>query len=266
MIGVATCDKGLPAMMMALAAMHDLPCILVPGGVTLPAEDGEDAGNIQTIGARFAHRLITLQQAADLGCRACATSGGGCQFLGTAATAQVVGEALGMALPHSALAPSGQPIWLDMARRSARAVASLEERAIPMQAVLTADALENAMVVHAAFGGSTNLLLHIPAIAYHAGLRRPDVDDWHRINLQVPRLVDALPNGPLGHPTVRVFLAGGVPEVMLHLRRTGPAAPGRADGGRRAPSARPWTGGSTPSAGSGCAHACWSRTASIRTP
>ena len=88
-IGVATCDKGLPAMMMALAAMHDLPCVLVPGGVTLPAEDGEDAGTIQTIGARFAHKLITLQQAADLGCRACATSGGGCQFLGTAATSQV---------------------------------------------------------------------------------------------------------------------------------------------------------------------------------
>ena len=220
-IGVATCDKGLPAMMMALAGMRDLPSILIPGGVTLPAEDGEDAGTIQTIGVRFANRLITLQQAADLGCRACATSGGGCQFLGTAATAQVVGEALGMSLPHSALAPSGQAIWLDMARRSARAVASLEERAIAMKAILTADALENAMVVHAAFGGSTNLLLHIPAIAYHAGLRRPVVEDWHRINLQVPRLVDALPNGPLYHPTIRVFLAGGVPEVMLHLRRMG---------------------------------------------
>ena len=77
------------------------------------------------------------------------------------------------------------------------------------------------MVVHAAFGGSTNLLLHIPAIAYHAGLRRPTVDDWNAVNRKVPRLVDALPNGPVGHPTVRVFLAGGVPEVMLHLRRLG---------------------------------------------
>src|SRR6516225_5445610 len=121
-LGVATCDKGLPAMMMALAAMRELPCVLVPGGVTLPPADGEDAGKVQSIGARFAHGQITLQQAADAGCRACATPGGGCQFLGTAATSQVVGEALGLALPHSALAPSGQPIWVDMARRSARAL------------------------------------------------------------------------------------------------------------------------------------------------
>ena len=220
-LGVATCDKGLPAMMMALAAMHTLPCVLVPGGVTLPAAEGEDAGKIQTIGARFSHHLISLQQAAELGCRACATPGGGCQFLGTAATSQVVGEALGMALPHSALAPSGQPIWLDMTRRSARALAALEARGLAMRDILSDQAVENAMVVHAAFGGSTNLLLHIPAIAHAAGLRRPTVEDWHRVNVRVPRLVDALPNGPVGHPTVRVFLAGGVPEVMLHLRALG---------------------------------------------
>lgn len=77
------------------------------------------------------------------------------------------------------------------------------------------------MTVHAAFGGSTNLLLHLPAIAHAAGLRRPTVDEWIAVNRRVPRLVDALPNGPIGHPTVRVFLAGGVPEVMLHLRRLG---------------------------------------------
>ncbi|MHB1424768.1 MAG: YjhG/YagF family D-xylonate dehydratase [Gemmataceae bacterium] len=220
-LGVATCDKGLPAMMMALASMHDLPCVLIPGGVTLPPTHGEDAGKIQTIGVRFAHGQISLQEAAELGCRACASPGGGCQFLGTAATAQVVGEALGLSLPHSALAPSGQPIWLDMARRSARAIAQLQTRKIHIRHILTDAAVRNAMVVHAAFGGSTNLLLHIPAIAYHAGLRRPSVEDWIDVNRRVPRLVDALPNGPIGHPTVRVFLAGGVPEVMLHLRRLG---------------------------------------------
>src|SRR5438477_6291328 len=77
-IGIATCDKGLPAMMMALAAMGDLPCVLVPGGVTLPAAGSEDAGAVQTLGARFAHGLISLDEAADLGCRACGTPGGGC--------------------------------------------------------------------------------------------------------------------------------------------------------------------------------------------
>lgn len=220
-VGVATCDKGLPAMMMALAGMHELPCVLVPGGVTLPPIEGEDAGKIQTIGARFAHGEITLEAAAELGCRACATPGGGCQFLGTAATSQVVGEALGLALPHSALAPSGQPIWLDMARRSAAAVIQLAQRGLKVRDILTESAFRNAMAVHAAFGGSTNLLLHIPAIAYCAGVRRPTVDDWHAVNTRVPRLVDVLPNGPVGHPTVRVFLAGGVPEVMLHLRRLG---------------------------------------------
>ena len=97
-LGVATCDKGLPAMMMALAGTRDLPVVLVPGGVTLPPTVGEDAGAVQTLGARFSHGLISLDEAADLGCKACGTPGGGCQFLGTAATSQVVGEALGLSL------------------------------------------------------------------------------------------------------------------------------------------------------------------------
>ncbi|MET0485338.1 MAG: YjhG/YagF family D-xylonate dehydratase [Candidatus Rokuibacteriota bacterium] len=220
-LGIATCDKGMPAMTMALASMRDLPCVLVPGGVTLPPRDGEDAGKVQSIGARFAHGEITLQQASDLGCRACGSPGGGCQFLGTAATSQVIAEALGMALPHSALAPSGQPIWREMARGSARALVAMQARGLATRDILTDAAVRNAMVVHAAFGGSTNLLLHLPAIAHAAGLRRPTVDDWSEVNRGVPRLVDVLPNGPVGHPTVRVFLAGGVPEVMLHLRRAG---------------------------------------------
>src|SRR5438128_2771301 len=220
-LGIATCDKGLPAMMLALAAMRDLPCLLVPGGVTLLAEEGEDAGRVQSVGARFAHDQITLEAAAESLCRACASPGGGCQFLGTAATSQVVAEALGMCLTHAALAPSGHPIWLDMARRSARAVLALEAHGLAMKDVLTDASIHNAMVTHAAFGGSTNLILHLPAVAHAAGLRRPSVHDWTEINRQTPRLVDCLPNGPAGHPTVQVFLAGGVPEVMLHLRRAG---------------------------------------------
>src|SRR6185503_14085144 len=220
-LGVATCDKGLPAMMMALVALRDLSCVLVPGGVTLPPERGEDAGTVQSIGARFAHGELSLEQAQDLGCRACGSPGGGCQFLGTAATSQVVGEALGLSLPHSALAPSGQPLWLDMARRSARALVALEARGLRVGDIVTDAAIRNAMMVHAAVGGSTNLLLHLTAIAHAAGLRRPTVEDWSDVNRRVPRLVDVLPNGPRNHPTVRVFLAGGVPEVMLHLRRAG---------------------------------------------
>jgi putative YjhG/YagF family dehydratase len=218
-IGVATCDKGLPAMMMALAGCRRLPVVIVPGGVTLPASDGEDAGKAQTIGARFANGQITLEEAAEIGCRTCASPGGGCQFLGTAATAQVIAEALGLAVPHSALAPSGQPIWLDVARRSVAALIDQRGQGLESRFVLTPAAFRNAMAVHSACGGSTNLLIHIPAIAAAAGLAPPTIAEWTAINRRVPRLVDALPNGP--HPTIRVFLAGGVPEVMLHLRELG---------------------------------------------
>lgn len=133
----------------------------------------------------------------------------------------MVGEALGMSLTHSALAPSGQAIWTDMARRSARAVLALEGRGMRMKDVLTQESVRNAMMVHAACGGSTNLILHLPAVAYSGGLKRPGVDDWAAINRAAPRIVDVLPNGPRNHPTVQFFLAGGVPEVMLHLKRAG---------------------------------------------
>jgi putative YjhG/YagF family dehydratase len=120
---------------------------------------------------------------------------------------------------HSALAPSGQPIWREIARRSVAAIAEQRARGLRGRDLLTPGALRNAMVVYAAVGGSTNLLLHVPAVAHAAGLAPPTVEDWAAVNRSVPRLVDCLPNGP--HPTVRVFLAGGVPEVMLHLRAQG---------------------------------------------
>lgn len=220
-IGVATCDKGLPAMMMALAASGKTPAVLVPGGVTLLPDEGEDAGKVQTIGVRFAQKQISLEYAADVGCRACASPGGGCQFLGTAATSQVIGEALGLALPHTALAPSGQAIWLDMGTRAARAILRLFQLQIGVADVLTEASVRNAMVLHAAFGGSTNLLLHLPAIAHAAKLRRPTAQDWADVNRSIPRLVDVLPNGPRSFATVQVFLAGAVPEVMLHLKDHG---------------------------------------------
>lgn len=220
-LGVATCDKGLPAMMIALAGTSFLPSVIVPGGVTLPPIQGEDAGKVQTIGARYAHGEITLEEAAEAGCRACGSPGGGCQFLGTAATSQVVAEALGMTVPHAALAPSGQPIWMEMARQSAKVLWDMAQRKTTLADVLTEDSFHNCMAVHAACGGSTNLLLHVPAVAFAAGIRRPSVDDWARINRSVPRFVDVLPNGPMNHPTVRLFLAGGVPEIAWHLREMG---------------------------------------------
>ncbi len=124
-------------------------------------------------------------------------------------------------IENAALAPSGQAVWRENARRSAQALIHLAKRGIRVRDIVTEASLHNAMVVYLAFGGSTNFLLHLPAVAHAAGFSRPSLADWIRINREVPRLVDALPNGPVGHPTVRVFLAGGVPEVMLHLRRLG---------------------------------------------
>ncbi len=220
-LGIASCDKGLPAMMMALAGLQHQPSVVVPGGTTLKPHVGEDTGQIQSIGARFAQGEVTLEYAQDVGCRSCASPGGGCQFLGTAGTSQVVSEALGMAITHSALSPSGTPAWHDIAKRSARALVMMERSGMTSQDILTDAAFENAMAVHAAVGGSTNLLLHMPAIAHAAGRRRMTVEDWNRVNLNVPRLVDVLPNGPVGHPTTQLYAAGGVPEVMLHLRKMG---------------------------------------------
>lgn len=220
-MGVATCDKGLPAMMMALAGSGHLPGILVPGGVTLLSEEGEDLAKVQSVGARFAHREIDLKTASETACRSCGSPGGGCQFLGTAATTQVIAEALGMSLPHAALIPSGSEAWRDLARRSAVALMAMTAAQKPLSCILTEASIHNALVLHAAFGGSTNLILHLPAIAHAAGLPRPTVEDWQAINQKVPRLVDALPNGPHGFATVQVYLAGGVPEVMLHLREEG---------------------------------------------
>ncbi|MCJ8331308.1 MAG: dihydroxy-acid dehydratase, partial [Lentisphaeria bacterium] len=218
LIGIATCDKGLPAMMMALAEASDLPSVLIPGGSTLPTEGIEDAGTFQSAGTRVAHGEMTVKEAAEMGCSVCGSAGGGCQFLGTAASSQVVGEALGMALPHTALAPSGEPIWRENARNSAKALDHLIRNDIPLKKILTDDAVHNAMVVFAAFGASTNMLLHIPAFAFNAGLKRPTVEDWEAINKIVPRIVDVLPNGPQSFRTVQVYCAGGVIEVMLHLR------------------------------------------------
>ena len=217
-LGIATCDKGLPAMMLALAGMSELPAVIVPGGVTLPARSAEDLGKVQTIGARYAHGMISLEEASVMGCRACGSPGGGCQFLGTAATSQVVAEALGMTIPHAALAPSGQPVWLQMARASAEALWYMHERKQTLRDILTPESFSNALAVHAAVGGSTNLLLHVPAIAHAAGIPIPTLDDWRSVNQRISRFVDVLPNGPQFHPTVRLFMAGGVPEVMWHLR------------------------------------------------
>ena len=119
------------------------------------------------------------------------------------------------------MSPSGTDAWLSVAKRSARALVHCEQNGILSSDIITDAALRNAMFVHAACGGSTNLLLHLPAIAHAAGRKRMEVSDWNEINKETPRIVDVLPNGPVGYPTSELYAAGGVPEVMLHLRELG---------------------------------------------
>ena len=219
-LGIATCDKGLPAMMMAVAGLPDLPCVIVPGGVTLPpttaktqAQCKHSAPVSRTAWSRCRRRRIwaaahVVRQAAAASFwappqpRKWSVKRWACRCRTRRWRRQV--NRFGWTLPDARPRPC--TIWMSTT---------------VYPEILTRASIENAMVVHAAFGGSTNLLLHIPAIAHAAGLERPIVDDWISVNRRVPRLVSVLPNGPIHHPTVRVFLAGGVPEVMLHLRRLG---------------------------------------------
>ena len=170
-------DKGVARHDDGVGRLARSPYVRIPGGVTLTASDGEDAGKSQTIGARFAtnqsrsHRRRRSASGMRLPGRWCSISE-------TAATSQVVAESLGLAVPHSALAPSGQPIWLEAARRSARAVFRLKELGLTTRHIVTQASIRNAMAVHSAFGGSTNLLLHLPAVAHAAGLEQPSIDDW----------------------------------------------------------------------------------------
>ena len=209
-------------MMMALASAGPLPTILIPGGVTLLPEYGEDAGKVQTIGARYAQKQITLED----------RCGDGLPRLRHARRRlPIPGHRRHRASDRRSPGTLPAPHRARSLRRTHLARRRPPFRHAPSCACINCNSepatssprprIENAMVAHAAFGGSTNLLLHLPAIAYSAGLKRPVAADWAQINRQIPRLVDALPNGPRNFATVQVFLAGGLPEVMLHLRRAG---------------------------------------------
>ena len=222
---------------------------------------------MQTIGARFAHGEITLEEAAELGCRACASPAAAASSSARRRHRRWSGEALGMSLTHSALAPSGHPIWLDMARRSARAADGDGNARTAMRDIADRRRrVHNAMVTHAAFGGSTNLLLHLPAIAHAAGLTRPDGGrlDAHQspgaaAGGRAARTVREM------HPTVQVFLAGGVPEVMLHLRRAGLLETDALDRERRDAGRATRLVGAIGTSRDASAACCGSATASIRT-
>lgn len=210
---ISGCDKSVPAHLMASARLG-IPAIILPGGVmqTGPSETTLDM--IGTFYSRFRRRKMTRKDYQFYREHACPTAGS-CAFLGTANTMQVLAEAMGMALPGSALLPAGFMLHTRMARRTGKAALSLFDKRITADKIITQQALENAMIVHAAIGGSTNACLHLPAIAHELGLNF-SLKMFDDINRRVPFILNVRPSGM--HPTNLVWAAGGIPAIMRELR------------------------------------------------
>lgn len=212
-VAISSCDKSLPAHLMA-AARVNLPAVIIPGGVMEPGAKGVTLDRVVTMHSQVKHGLLDEEEYQLLAGGSC-PSPGACAFLGTACTMQMLAEALGMALPGSALAPPHCFETARLAREAGRRVVEMVREDLKSGEVLTKKAFENAIVLHAAIGGSTNALLHLPAIAGEAGVKIT-LRDFARINREVPFILDARPSGK--HPVSHLWHAGGVPYVMKHLQ------------------------------------------------
>ena len=213
MVVISGNDKSVPAHLMAIARC-DLPAIHVPGGTQLNAPNYTTSDQLWGMGAavergELPHADLELHQRG-----ACPTCGA-CQFMGSASTGQVISEALGLALPGSALIPSPLTRHLRVARAAGKQVLRLVEADLRPSKILTRESFENAIVLHAAVGGSTNALLHLPAIAREAGID-VTIDDFDRIHRRVPVLANAKTTGR--YPVEYLWYAGGVPAVMLAVK------------------------------------------------
>jgi dihydroxy-acid dehydratase len=213
MVLISGNDKSVPAHLLAMARC-DLPAVHVPGGTQLNAPDYVTSNHMWEMGAAVRRGELSEDDLALAQRGACPTCGA-CQFMGSAATGQVLSEALGLALPGSALVPEPLTKLLRYARAAGKQVLNLLAEDITPQRILTREAFENAIVLHAAIGGSTNALLHLPVIAQEAGVEIT-IDDFDRIHRGVPVLADVMTTGR--YPAEYFWYAGGVPALMLELR------------------------------------------------
>ncbi|HJD37075.1 MAG TPA: dihydroxy-acid dehydratase, partial [Candidatus Blautia ornithocaccae] len=214
MILAASCDKSIPAQLKA-AARLDIPTIFIPGGSMRPGPDMTTSLVAGDISLRQKRKdAVTPQEVRDYkltGCPSC----GACTFLGTASTMQCMAEALGLTLPGAALMPATMRDILGSARMAGRKIMELVDKGIKVSDIVTREALENAVIIHSAIGGSTNATIHLPAIARELGIiLEPELFD--RINHQVPHLGNITPSGE--HLTEAFWFAGGIPMVELELR------------------------------------------------
>jgi dihydroxy-acid dehydratase len=213
MVLVSGNDKSVPAHLVAIARC-DLPSIHLPGGTQLNAPDYVTSDQMWAMGAE-SERGELPRQDLELAQRGACPTCGACQFMGSASTGQVLAEALGLALPGSALTPAPLTKLLRYARATGKQLVTLIEENLTARQILTRDAFENAIILHAAIGGSTNALLHLPVIAREAGVD-VGIDDFDRIHRHVPVLANVKTTGR--YPVEYFWYAGGVPALMLELR------------------------------------------------
>ena len=208
-------DLAKPQVLVDLAmARCNMSAIHLPGGSQLNAPDYVTSNQLWTTGMAVERGELSkedFEQAERVACPTC----GACQFMGSASIGQVISEALGLALPGSALVPAPLTQLLRYARATGKQVLKLIEEEITPGRILTREAFENTIVIHAAVGGSTNMLLHLPLIAREAGVEIT-IDDFDRIHRQVPVLANVKTTGR--YPVEYFWYAGGVPAIMLELR------------------------------------------------
>src|SRR3990170_4541821 len=219
LVGIAGCDKSIPGTMMAMARLN-VPSVFLYGGTIMPGRYRDRDVTIQDVfegvGAVEAGRM-TEQELYELECAACPGEGS-CGGMYTANTMACASEALGMALPYSASIPAVAPERQEICRRTGETALRLVNEDIKPRDILTREAFENAIAVVVAIGGSTNAALHLPAIAYEAGIELT-LDDFDRISRRVPHIADMRPGGR--YVMTDLHRVGGAPRIMKALLEAG---------------------------------------------
>jgi dihydroxy-acid dehydratase len=214
MVLLSSCDKGVPAHLKAIARMNDVPAIHVPGGTMM---EGPGMFTLEQVGAIYSELRrgqIKEEEYRFLQRNACPTEGC-CSFMGTANTMQSLSEALGLALPGAASMPAFASPIRQKAEDAGRRIVKMLDEGLKTKDILTKEAFENAIMVHAAIGGSTNALLHIPTVSHELGIDiRPKL--WDDINRRIPLLLNVRPSG--AHPAILFWYAGGVPGIMMEIK------------------------------------------------
>ena len=210
---IASCDKSVPAHLMAIARL-DMPAIFMPGGIMKAGPNLLTLEQIGTYSAQYERKEITEEQFMVYKRDACPDCGA-CSFMGTASTMQVMAEALGIALPGSALIPAHLPELKETTRKAGEHALGLAKEELKPSDIMTIQAFENAIMVHAAIAGSSNSLLHLPAIAHELGIQlSPDLFD--KIHRKIPYLLNIRPSG--FWPGEYFWYAGGVPAIMEEIK------------------------------------------------